>query len=75
MVVYFYNENTSLAKHIHNPLPIKHCRSGAEKEKGHNTYLDCLALVDFNYMKAETVNSFSWCYKDRLQGEKIAHVY
>jgi len=26
-------------------------------------------------VKTETVNSFSWCYKDRLQREKIAHIY
>jgi len=34
-----------------------------------------LTLIDFNYVKTETVNSFSWCYKDRLQREKIAHIY
>lgn len=41
----------------------------------HQVNLDGLTLVDFNDMKTETVNSFPWGYKDRLQREKIAHIY
>lgn len=62
-------------KHLNTwPTTDKHCHSGVERA-GQKTYLYRLALVHFNYVKAETVNSFSGCYKDRLQGEKITHVY
>lgn len=37
-------------------------------------YLDGLALVDFNYVKTETIDSFPRCHKDRFQCEKITHV-
>lgn len=48
------------------------CRS--REHIGQSTYLDCLALVDFNYVETKTIDSFPWCHKDRLQCEKIAHI-
>lgn len=74
MVIYFRGGSTPLGKYTDTqPTPSRHSRLGAER--GQDAYLDCLALVDFNYVETETVNSFSWCYKDRLQREKVTHIH
>lgn len=59
---------------MRNLQPI-HTVAGDRAKTGQTTYLDRLALVDFNYVETEAVYSFSRCYKDRLQREKITHVY
>lgn len=70
----FDNENASSDTML-NTHPVK---VGAVVRRwrlcGQRTYLDCLTLVDFNHVKAEAVDSFSGCYKDRLQCEKITHI-
>lgn len=46
-------------------------QSDTEVKSSCCSHLDCLAVVDFDDMKAETVDSFSRCHKDTSRWIKM----